>query len=161
MRNSENYMITTGSEPLTTDDETTGPSSGDSRLRIVATGAGYPVLIYGGNTFSSSIPAFLLALMPVAVVVGVALHSLSTASFCIVRSSLSPPLWSSLACCFMADGLTYGIIRTPQSPAESYGMMMPFFRGRMGKLTLLLLALLVWLQYSLWFGKTDCTTTAG
>ncbi|STW05037.1 cell division protein FtsB [Klebsiella grimontii] len=32
-------------------------------------------------------------------------------------------------------------------------MMMPFFRGRMGKLTLLLLALLVWLQYSLWFGK--------
>ena len=75
MRNSENYMITTGSEPLTTDDETTGPSWGDSRLRIVATGAGYPVLIYGGNTlFSSSIPAFLLALMPVAVVVGVALH---------------------------------------------------------------------------------------
>ena len=35
-------------------------------------------------------------------------------------------------------------------------MMMPFFRGRMGKLTLLLLALLIWLQYSLWFGKTDC-----
>ncbi len=28
MRNSENYMITTGSEPLTTDDETTGPSLG-------------------------------------------------------------------------------------------------------------------------------------
>ncbi len=27
------------------------------------------------------------------------------------------------------------------------------FRGRMGKLTLLLLAILVWLQYSLWFGK--------
>ena len=41
------------------------------------------------------------------------------------------------------------------------GMKMPFFRGRMGKLTLLLLALLVWLQYSLWFGKTDCTTIAG
>jgi cell division protein FtsB len=37
-------------------------------------------------------------------------------------------------------------------PGE-FGMMMPFFRGRMGKLTLLLLALLVWLQYSLWFGK--------
>ncbi len=35
----------------------------------------------------------------------------------------------------------------------SYGMIEPFFRGRMGKLTLLLLALLVWLQYSLWFGK--------
>jgi cell division protein FtsB len=31
----------------------------------------------------------------------------------------------------------------------------------MGKLTLLLLALLVWLQYSLWFGKTVCTTIAG
>jgi cell division protein FtsB len=40
-------------------------------------------------------------------------------------------------------------------------MMMPFFRGRMGKLTLLLLALLVWLQYSLWFGKNGCTTIAG
>nr|VXZ81155.1 cell division protein FtsB [Klebsiella pneumoniae] len=35
------------------------------------------------------------------------------------------------------------------------------FRGRMGKLTLLLLALLVWLQYSLWFGKTACMTTRG
>ncbi len=44
MRNSENYMITTGSEPLTTDDETTPVLPwGDSRLRIVATGAGYPV----------------------------------------------------------------------------------------------------------------------
>lgn len=28
MRNSENYMITTGSEPLTTDDETTLPFPG-------------------------------------------------------------------------------------------------------------------------------------
>ena len=115
MRNSENYMITTGSEPLTTDDETTGPSGAIVGFVSWLLALGIPFLIYGGNTlFSSSIRPFFLALMPVAVVVGVALHSLSTASFCIVRSSLSPPLWSSLACCFMADGLTYGIIRTPQ-----------------------------------------------
>lgn len=103
MRNSENYMITTGSEPLTTDDETTWSFPG-AIVGFVSwlLALGIPFLIYGGNTlffFLYTWP-FFLALMPVAVVVGVALHSLSTASSCIVRSSLSPPLWSSLACCF-------------------------------------------------------------
>ena len=37
--------------------------------------------------------------------------------------------------------------------AEVMGCKCRFSGGRMGKLTLLLLALLVWLQYSLWFGK--------
>ena len=72
MRNSENYMITTGSEPLKTDDETNWSLPG----AILA--LGIPFLIYGGNTlffFLYTWP-FFLALMPVAVVVGVALHSL-------------------------------------------------------------------------------------
>ena len=125
MRNSENYMITTGSEPLTTDDETTRPS-----LRAIVgfvswlLALGIPFLIYGGNTlFSSSIPAFLLALMPVAVVVGVALHSLSTASSCIVRHHYHHRcghLWSVV---FMADGLTYGIIKTREVAAVQRKVM--------------------------------------
>ncbi|EOZ1429110.1 DUF3561 family protein [Enterobacter hormaechei] len=79
MRNSENYMITTGSEPLTTDDETTwsfpGAIVGFASWLLAL---GIPFLIYGGNTlffFLYTWP-FFLALMPVAVVVGVALHSL-------------------------------------------------------------------------------------
>ncbi len=61
MRNSENYMITTGSEPLTTDDETTRSFPG-AIVGFVSwlLALGIPFLIYGGNTlFSSSIPAFL------------------------------------------------------------------------------------------------------
>ncbi|MBC2873171.1 DUF3561 family protein [Klebsiella pneumoniae] len=43
----------------------------------MAAGAGYSFLLYGSNTlFFSSTPPFFLALMPVAVVVGIALHSL-------------------------------------------------------------------------------------
>lgn len=78
MRNSENYMITTGSEPLTTDDETTWSFPG-AIVGFVSwlLALGIPFLIYGGNTlFLPLYLAFLLALMPVAVVVGVALHSL-------------------------------------------------------------------------------------
>ena len=79
MRNSENYMITTGSEPLTTDDETTWSFPGAIVGCVSGLLAqGFPVLIYGGNTlffFLYTWP-FFLALMPVAVVVGVALHSL-------------------------------------------------------------------------------------
>ncbi len=58
MRNSENYMITTGSEPLTTDDETTWSFPG-AIVGFVSwlLALGIPFLIYGGNTlFSSSIP---------------------------------------------------------------------------------------------------------
>jgi hypothetical protein len=86
MRNSQN-ITTTGSEPLTTDDETTWSFPGAiSGLRLVVAGAGYPFSIYGGNTlffFLYTWP-FFLALMPVAVVVGIALHSLSMASSCTV-----------------------------------------------------------------------------
>ena len=78
MRNSENYIITTGSEPLATDDETTwsfpgaiiGFVSGCWRL------ASRFLCMAVIRCSSSSTPAFLPALMPVAVVVGIALHSL-------------------------------------------------------------------------------------
>lgn len=51
MRNSENYMITTGSEPLTTDDETTWSFPG-AIVGFVSwlLALGIPFLIYGGNT---------------------------------------------------------------------------------------------------------------
>ncbi|MFR3777605.1 MAG: DUF3561 family protein [Enterobacter sp.] len=74
------YHSLTGSEPAATDDETTWVLPwGHRRLRLVVPLAlGIPFLIYGGNTlffFLYTWP-FFLALMPVAVVVGVALHSL-------------------------------------------------------------------------------------
>jgi hypothetical protein len=53
-------------------------------LYLMAAGAGYSFLIYGSNTlffFLYTWP-FFLALMPVAVVVGIALHSLLKASCC-------------------------------------------------------------------------------
>ncbi|ENA0610083.1 DUF3561 family protein [Enterobacter bugandensis] len=79
MRNSENYIITTVSEPITPDDETTWSFPG-AIVGFVAwlLALGIPFLIYGGNTlffFLYTWP-FFLALMPVAVVVGIALHSL-------------------------------------------------------------------------------------
>ncbi|HDR2159940.1 TPA: DUF3561 family protein [Enterobacter cancerogenus] len=78
MRNSENYIIT-GSETLPTDDETTWSLSG-AIVGFVSwlLALGIPFLIYGGNTlffFLYTWP-FFLALMPVAVVIGIALHSL-------------------------------------------------------------------------------------
>ncbi|WP_368544629.1 DUF3561 family protein [Enterobacter soli] len=78
MRNSENYIIT-GSEPLPTDDETTWSLPG-AIVGFVSwlLALGIPFLIYGGNTlffFLYTWP-FFLALMPVAVVIGIALHSL-------------------------------------------------------------------------------------
>ncbi len=79
MRNSEHYITTTGSEPLATDDETTWSFPG-AIIGFVSwlLALGIPFLIYGGNTlffFLYTWP-FFLALMPVAVVVGIALHSL-------------------------------------------------------------------------------------
>ena len=79
MRNSENYIITTGSEPLATDDETTWSFPG-AIIGFVSwlLALGIPFLMYGGNTlffFLYTWP-FFLALMSVAVVVGIALHSL-------------------------------------------------------------------------------------
>jgi dolichyl-phosphate-mannose--protein O-mannosyl transferase len=78
MRNSENYIITR-SETLTTPDETTWSFPG-AVVGFVAwlMALGIPFLIYGGNTlffFLYTWP-FFLALMPVAVIVGIAMHSL-------------------------------------------------------------------------------------
>ncbi|QLR44387.1 DUF3561 family protein [Enterobacter sp. RHBSTW-00994] len=78
MRNSENYIIS-GSEPLTTYDETTWSLSG-AFVGFISwlLALGIPFLIYGGNTFFFFLYTwpFFLALMPVAIVVGIALHSL-------------------------------------------------------------------------------------
>lgn len=51
MRNSENYIITTGSEPLATDDETTRSFPG-AIIGFVSSllALGIPFLMYGGNT---------------------------------------------------------------------------------------------------------------
>ena len=78
MRNSQNYIIT-GSETLSTNDETTWSLPG-AAVGFVSwlLALGIPFLIYGRNTlffFLYTWP-FFLALMPVAVVVGIALHSL-------------------------------------------------------------------------------------
>ena len=78
MRNSENYIITT-SDTVSTDDDTTWSLPG-AVVGFVSwlLALGIPFLIYGRNTlffFLYTWP-FFLALMPVAVVVGIALHSL-------------------------------------------------------------------------------------
>lgn len=75
MRNSENYIITTGSEPLATDDETTWSFPG-AIIGFVSwlLALGIPFLMYGGNTlffFLYTWP-FFLALLPVSVLVGIA-----------------------------------------------------------------------------------------
>lgn len=77
MRNSHNITLT-NNDSLTEDEETTWSLHGAvvgfiSWLFALA----MPMLIYGSNTlFFFIYTAFLLALMPVAVVVGIALHSL-------------------------------------------------------------------------------------
>lgn len=77
MRNSHNITLT-NNDSLTEDEETTWSLPGAvvgfiSWLFALA----MPMLIYGSNTlFSLSTRPFFLALMPVAVVVGIALHSL-------------------------------------------------------------------------------------
>ncbi|QRG79996.1 DUF3561 family protein [Citrobacter sp. R56] len=78
MRNSHNITITT-SDTFTVEDETTWSLSG-AVVGFVSwlLALGFPFLIYGSNTlffFLYTWP-FFLALMPVAVVVGIALHSL-------------------------------------------------------------------------------------
>jgi dolichyl-phosphate-mannose--protein O-mannosyl transferase len=78
MRNSENYIIT-GSDRVSTNDETTWSFPG-AIVGFISwlMALGIPFLIYGSNTlffFLYTWP-FFLALMPVAVVVGIALHSL-------------------------------------------------------------------------------------
>jgi dolichyl-phosphate-mannose--protein O-mannosyl transferase len=78
MRNSQNYIIS-GSETLSTNDETTWSLPG-AVVGFVSwlLALGIPFLIYGRNTlffFLYTWP-FFLALLPVSVVIGIALHSL-------------------------------------------------------------------------------------
>ena len=78
MRNSENYIIT-GTDTVSANDETTWSFPG-AIVGFISwlMALGIPFLIYGSNTlffFLYTWP-FFLALMPVAVVVGIALHSL-------------------------------------------------------------------------------------
>ncbi len=78
MRESQNYIIT-GSDTLSTPDETTWSLPG-AVVGFVSwlLALGIPFMVYGRNTlffFLYTWP-FFLALMPVAVVVGIALHSL-------------------------------------------------------------------------------------
>ena len=94
MRNSENYIITTGSEPLATDDETTWSFPG-AIVGFVSwlLALGIPFLIYGGNTlffFLYTWP-FFLALLPVAVVTGIALNTLLSGHW----------IWAALATVIM------------------------------------------------------------
>lgn len=78
MRNSQNYIIT-GSDQIANDEETTWSLPG-AFVGFVSwlLALGIPFLIYGGNTFFFFLYTwpFFLALMPVAVVVGIAIHSL-------------------------------------------------------------------------------------
>ncbi|WP_414164681.1 DUF3561 family protein [Superficieibacter sp. BNK-5] len=83
MRNSQNLSITT-TESLTADEETTWSFPG-AVVGFISwlLAAGIPFLIYGPNTlffFLYTWP-FFLALMPVAVVVGIALYSLLNGKF--------------------------------------------------------------------------------
>ena len=70
MRNTQNLSIIRSEPPPATGDETTWSLSGAA--------VGIPFLLYGSNTlfFLLYTWPFFLALMPVAVVVGIALHSL-------------------------------------------------------------------------------------
>ncbi|XTZ39214.1 DUF3561 family protein [Salmonella enterica] len=79
MRNSQNITISRSSPLTTTHDETTWSLPG-AVVGFVAwlLALGLPFMIYGSNTlffFLYTWP-FFLALMPVSVVVGIALHSL-------------------------------------------------------------------------------------
>ncbi len=77
MRNTQNLSIIRSEPPPAIGDETTVFVGRCRGLYFVAAGAGYSFLLYGviHSSFSSTRP-FFLALMPVAVVVGIALHSL-------------------------------------------------------------------------------------
>ena len=101
MRNSENYIIT-GSDTVSAHDETTWSFPG----AIVGFASwlmalGIPFLFYGSNTlffFLYTWP-FFLALMPVAVVVGVALHSI-----------MSGKLFYSITATLLTVGAMFGAL---------------------------------------------------
>ncbi|ENR8890053.1 TPA: DUF3561 family protein [Citrobacter koseri] len=101
MRNSHNITITR-SDALTTDDDTTwslpGAVVGFASWLLAL---GIPFLIYGPNTlffFLYTWP-FFLALMPIAVVVGVALHSI-----------MSGKLFYSITATLLTVGAMFGAL---------------------------------------------------
>lgn len=101
MRNSENYIITR-SETVATNDETTWSFPG-AIVGFISwlMALGIPFLIYGSNTlffFLYTWP-FFLALMPVAVVVGVALHSI-----------MSGKLFYSITATLLTVGAMFGAL---------------------------------------------------
>ncbi|MEX7431337.1 DUF3561 family protein [Klebsiella pneumoniae] len=75
MRNTQNLSIIRSEPPPAIGDETTWSLSG-AAVGFISwlLALGIPFLLYGSNTLFSW--PFFLALMPVAVVVGIALHSL-------------------------------------------------------------------------------------
>ena len=79
MRNTQNLSIIRSEPPPATGDETTWSLSG-AAVGFISwlLALGIPFLLYGSNTlfFLLYTWPFFLALMPVAVVVGIALHSL-------------------------------------------------------------------------------------
>lgn len=77
MRNSHNITLT-NNDSLTEDEETTWSLRCRGRFYLWLFALAMPMLIYGSNTlfFFINTRPFFLALMPVAVVVGIALHSL-------------------------------------------------------------------------------------
>jgi len=79
MRNTQNISIIRSEPPPTVSDETTWSLSG-AAVGFISwlLALGIPFLIYGSNTLFVLLYTwpFFLALMPVAVVVGIALHSL-------------------------------------------------------------------------------------
>ncbi|MBA7843067.1 DUF3561 family protein [Klebsiella sp. RHBSTW-00465] len=102
MRNTQNITIFRSEPPPVANDETTWSLSGAavgfiSWLRAL----GIPFLIYGGNTlfFLLYTWPFFLAIMPVAVVVGIALHSL-----------LDGKLRYSVGATILTVGLMFGLL---------------------------------------------------
>ncbi|MFY9995680.1 MAG: DUF3561 family protein [Leclercia sp.] len=78
MRNSENYIITRSDSVAATDETTWSFPGAIVGFASWLMALGIPFLLYGSNTlfFLLYTWPFFLALMPVAVVVGIALHSL-------------------------------------------------------------------------------------
>ncbi|PIM86344.1 DUF3561 family protein [Raoultella planticola] len=99
MRNTQNISIIRSEPPPVAHDETTWSLSGAAVGFMLA--LGIPFLMYGSNTlfFLLYTWPFFLALMPVAVVVGIALHSL-----------LNGKLLYSVCATILTVGLMFGLL---------------------------------------------------
>lgn len=102
MRNTQNISIIRSEPPPAASDETTWSLSG-AAVGFISwlLALGIPFLIYGSNTlfFLLYTWPFFLALMPVAVVVGIALHSL-----------LDGKLQYSVCATILTVGLMFGLL---------------------------------------------------